>query len=79
MPSATVLYFAVLRERRGRDSETITVDPGTTLRQLYEGLFPPGPEGILPVGFARNREHASGSDLVQEGDEIALLPPLGGG
>jgi molybdopterin converting factor small subunit len=28
---------------------------------------------------ARNREHAHGRDLVTDGDELALLPPLAGG
>ena len=79
MPTVTVLYFAVLRERRGCERESIEVPEGATLREIYEGIFPPTPEGILPVGFARNQTHASGSDRVEDGDEIAFLPPLGGG
>ncbi len=79
MPTVTVLYFAVLRERRGTDREQVEVPEGTTLRELYTRLFPPSPDGILPVGFARNQQHESPDALVREGDEIALLPPLGGG
>ena len=79
MPTVDVLYFAVLRERRGTDRERVEVPEGTTVRELYTRLFPPGPEGVLPVGFARNQEHARGDEVVRDGDEIALLPPLGGG
>ena len=79
MPQVTVLYFAVLRERKGSASEQVDVPEGATLQQVFEQVFPPGREGILPVGFARNQIHAKGSDVVADGDEIALLPPLGGG
>ncbi len=75
----TVRYFAVLRERRGCDEEQVEVEPGTTLAELYRRLFPPGPEGLLPVAFGRNRAYAPGSEVLSEGDEIAILPPLGGG
>lgn len=75
----TVRYFAVLRERRGRDEEEVEVEPGTTLADLYRSLFPPGPEGLLPVAFGRNRAYARASETLAEGDEIAILPPLGGG
>lgn len=79
MQTVTVLYFAVLRERRGRASEQVQVPDGATLRQVYEQIFPPGPQGSLPIGYARNREHASADDVVHDGDELAFLPPLGGG
>lgn len=79
MPTVKVLYFAVLRERRGRDEETIEVEPGTTLGALYLRLFPPGPDGALPVAHARNGAYASPADAAEDGDEIAFLPPLGGG
>jgi molybdopterin converting factor small subunit len=75
-----VRYFAALRERRARDEEEIEVRPGETLGEVYARLFPPGPDGqVLPVAFARNRETASADDPVQDGDEIAFLPPIGGG
>jgi molybdopterin converting factor small subunit len=76
---ATVLFFAHLRERRGTDRETVTVAPGTTLAELYAELFPPGPDGALPVAFTRNRTVSHGADVVCDGDEISFLPPLGGG
>lgn len=79
MPTVTVRYFAVLRERRGCEIEAVEVTPGTTIGELYRTLFPPGPAGVLPVGFARNHAWAAAADRVEEGDEIAFLPPLGGG
>jgi molybdopterin converting factor small subunit len=73
-----VHHFAVLRERRGCSTETVEVEAGLSLRALYESLFP-GPEAAMRVGFARNAAWASPDDLVSDGDEVAFLPPLGGG
>ncbi len=79
MPTVTVKHFAILRERRGVAQESLEVEPGTTLEQLFLHLFPPGPEGPLPVAWTRNQAWARGEDTVEEGDVIAFLPPLGGG
>lgn len=79
MASVTVRYYAVLREWRGTDHEVVAVRPGETVAALYARLFPPGPGGALPVGFARNREYVGGDVVVGDGDEIVFLPPLGGG
>ena len=74
-----VRYFASLRERRGREEEEVALEPGETLEQLYLRLFPPGREGVLPVAYGRNAAVARGSERPEDGDEIAFLPPVGGG
>lgn len=71
-----VRYFASLRERAGKDEEWVEVAGGTTLGGLFRQLFP----GLdLPVAHARNHAHAASDDLVQDGDEVVFLPPVGGG
>ena len=79
MGRVVVRYFAVLREWKGREREEVDLLPGETAAGLYARLFPPGPEGALPVGFARNLEYVAGGTALQDGDEVAFLPPLGGG
>ncbi|MCK6505106.1 MoaD/ThiS family protein [Myxococcota bacterium] len=75
----TLRHFAVLRERRGVDSEVVTVAAGTTVSQLYATLFPPGPHGRLPVLFAVDHCYVPGSHPLQADAEVAFIPPLGGG
>lgn len=75
----SVRFFAVLRERRGRDAERISVPAGTTVAELYRELFPPIDGMVLPVLFAINRAYASGETVLDDGDEVAFIPPLGGG
>lgn len=74
-----VRHFAALRERRGCASESIMVPPGTTAGGLYLALFPPRPEGVMPVLYAVNRSYVKGDHLLADGDELAFIPPLGGG
>lgn len=76
MIHVTLRLFATLREQRGRDVEEVQVAPGTTAQALYHALFP-APR--VPVGFAVNLEYCRGDVVLADGDELALLPPLGGG
>lgn len=79
MASVTVLYFGPLAERMGARRATVTLQPGETLAALYARLCPPGREGSLPVAFARNEHYAEGTEQPVDGDEVAFLPPVGGG
>lgn len=74
-----VLYFASLRERRGRGEERVAVEPGCTVQELYARLFPAGPDGALPVAFTVDRAVVPGSTPLVDGAEVSFLPPLGGG
>jgi molybdopterin converting factor small subunit len=55
------------------------VRPGESLGALYARLFPPTPDGVLPIAYARNREYARADEIPADGDEIVFLPPIGGG
>lgn len=75
--SVKVLYFASLRERRGRSEELVDIAAGTTAASLYARLFPT--DTAPTVAYTRNRVVVPGSTLLVDGDEVAFLPPLGGG
>lgn len=76
MARVRVRYFAALRERKGRDHDDVELLPGEALGALYRRLFPPGD---LPVAYARNAAIASRDEVPEDGDEVAFLPPIGGG
>lgn len=75
----SVRYFAMLRERKGCESEQVEVPEGTTAGAAYERLFEAGPSGRVPVAYAVNGAYAQATTLLSEGDEVAFLPPVGGG
>jgi len=79
MSDVQVRYFAVLREQRGCDAEAVPLQAGETVGALYARLFPPGPEGTLPVMFAVNQAYVQADAALSPGDEVAFIPPLGGG
>lgn len=75
----TVRHFAILRERRGVSEEDLDVADGTTVGALYRALFAPAGGPALPVLYAVNHGWAPPDQALAEGDEVAFIPPLGGG
>lgn len=73
-------YFAILREQRGTDSETLTTQ-AATLRELYDSLvaehgFTLSSAQVRP---AVNEAVADWDRPVSDGDRIVFLPPVAGG
>lgn len=73
-------YFAILREQRGTDRETLTTE-ASTLRELYEALatqhgFTLSAAQVRP---AVNEAVADWDRPVTDGDRIVFLPPVAGG
>jgi MoaE-MoaD fusion protein len=73
----TVRLFAMLRERAGTGSVTLELPEGARVRDALDSLSELA-EGI-PLVMAVNREYASEEDVLGAGDELALIPPVGGG
>ncbi len=78
MPRITVRYFALLRERRGFDTESLDIADGETAASVYRRLFP-DLAARLPVAYAIDRRYTNGETELLDGVELALLPPMGGG
>lgn len=79
MTSATVLYFASLRDAAGLDRETVAFDGD--LRALYDALR--ARHGFaLPIERLRvaiDGAFAQWDDVPRDGAEIAFIPPVSGG
>ena len=77
-----VLYFAILRERVGRERESLELPDGADVRTARAAIAArhPGIESLLPrVQTAVNRVMAKDDTALADGDEVALLPPVAGG
>ncbi len=82
MAKVSVRFFARYAELAGCDSSAVNVSTPATVgdviarvREVFPGTqaMPPRPLAAL------NRRQVKHDALVNEGDEVALLPPLSGG
>jgi MoaE-MoaD fusion protein len=77
-----VLFFGVLKEIVGRVSEDAEFQGGASLGEAlaaYRARFPRMDELAGSLLVARNREFADLTARLEEGDEVAFLPPVSGG
>ena len=81
-----LVYFAWVREKIGKGEETIGLpSPKTTVGDLIGHLKSLGPEYDAAfehehvIRAAINQEYAEHDELVNDGDEVALFPPMTGG
>ena len=76
-----MLAFARLRELLGASRE-IDIPAGTNAAGLWQKLAQSCPnidELARSTRIARNGRIVEGAEQLFEGDEVALLPPVGGG
>ncbi len=75
-------YFAALREVTSRDGEEVELPAGATPAAARDLLVTRYPTlaGILPrCAVAINRAYSPAHAALRDGDELAFIPPLGGG
>ena len=78
----TVRLFARLREMAGGAEFKRELPDGSTARNVWDVLaaeFPGFDDYSKAVSCAINEEYARMTSPVNDGDEIAFLPPVSGG
>ncbi len=84
MSMVTVKFFAVLKKLTGREDLLIPIRQPVTLKEIFDQIEIEIPQirTIIKEGralVAINQEMATEDSMVQDGDEIAMLPPFAGG
>lgn len=76
----TVRLFAGARELVGNGTLEQVLGAGATVQDLSDRLFERYP-GLcdMRLRFAVNTRYASMDTVLHEGDQIACIPPVGGG
>src|SRR4051794_17506483 len=77
-----VLFFGLLKDVCGRSGEGLELPDGSPVKAVFEHYARQFPrlEGMAKsTVLARNQEFASPDELLADGDEVALLPPVSGG
>jgi molybdopterin synthase catalytic subunit/molybdopterin converting factor small subunit len=72
-----VRLFAALRERAGTGEVALDLPDGAAVGDVWGAIdLGSEPPGLL---FARNRTYAERGEQLEDGDEVAVIPPVSGG
>ena len=77
-----VTFFALYRERAGCRQLALDLPEGGTVADLTEAIrqrFPHLAPPNVKIVVAVNTEYAEPELVLQEGDEVCLIPPVSGG
>jgi MoaE-MoaD fusion protein len=77
-----VLYHGILREIAGCERDTVELRDGAVASELFAQLLQRIPrlqDFRGAIAMAVNYEYAAGTVVLQENDEVALIPPVSGG
>src|SRR5690242_9162731 len=77
-----VLLFGVLKDIFQRSEDSLELGSRATVSDLldhYRALVPDRASLFHSLALAVNQEYAAPARRLQEGDEVALLPPVSGG
>ena len=78
----TVKLFAAYQEAYGVQELELEVSPGTTVEGVGDRLRSPHPSLkslAINTRYGINLEFVAANTVVQNGDEIVLIPPVSGG
>jgi len=77
-----IRLFAMQREQAGTRDLPVELADGASIEDAWAALvarFPVLGPGRASVRFARNGEYAEPSTRLEDGDEVAMIPPVSGG
>jgi len=78
----TLLFFATLKDRAQTNRASLSLPDGSTianLKTLVAEHYPDTAPALPTCIASRNKEFAQDTDLLSDGDEVALFPPVSGG
>jgi molybdopterin converting factor subunit 1 len=78
-----ILYFAAVRDLAGKSQETVTLSPDVrtigALRAWLELAVPALAGHLAAVRWAKNEVFVGIDATLDDGDVVALIPPVAGG
>lgn len=80
MMKVQIRLFAAARELVGKDQVIHELPGGATVQELVEDLFRLYPDlAEMRLRFAVNAAYVGLDAPLHDGDEVACIPPVGGG
>lgn len=77
-----IKFFAILRERAGSGEVSKEIADGSTVGEVWNALQKDYPKLAAPgfrLLFAVNQNYVTAEHILQNNDELAIIPPVSGG
>jgi molybdopterin converting factor subunit 1 len=77
-----LLFFAVLRDIKGRGEDVVELPEGTRAGEVWRRLRDEHRalrDYVQPPMIAVNESYVGAEELLRDGDELAFIPPVAGG
>lgn len=76
-----VLVFGIAKDIMGGSKVDLQLPMPSTVDQLKAMILSAYPDfqDVRSLAVAVNNEYATGTDPIQSGDEVAIIPPVSGG
>ena len=77
-----ILFFGVLKDLVGRASDSLELRDGATVADVlehYESRIPKIREVLPSIALSVNQHYSGPGAILENDDEVALLPPVSGG
>ncbi len=76
-----IALFGITKEIIGKDKLSLDLQEGSKVAQVMEKLYAGYPQlkNLKSLLIAVNSEYAEEEQILNEKDEIALIPPVSGG
>ncbi|HEV2135500.1 MAG TPA: molybdenum cofactor biosynthesis protein MoaE [Terracidiphilus sp.] len=80
MMQVRVISFGILKDWMGSSAKTVELPEGASVGELLGRLGQGAPGQMLKgIAVSVNAEYATANQVLKEGDEVGLLPPVSGG
>lgn len=77
--SVKVLYFGPAADIAGKRDEIFEFAIGADVATATEKILSTYQFNNSSIAFALNQNYANGNEILKNGDELALIPPVSGG
>jgi MoaE-MoaD fusion protein len=74
-----VIAFGVLKDWLGAAPANLELREGASVADLLESLSRRSPQVLGGIAVSVNAEYATAEQVLRDGDEVGLLPPVSGG
>lgn len=77
-----VKFFAILKDHAGTGQTELDLKTASTVAdalQSIRGCYPNLAKDLARSAVAVNRNYVKGETVLNDGDELALIPPVSGG